>query len=68
MAEVNDAREAENMVRDLWSVGKPGMSNFDVHKQGIGWIVTYETLTVLGGVEEHEVHINAKTGKMLRKN
>lgn len=65
MPEVEDASEAEDIVRSLWSVGDPEMYNFEVHKQGYTWIVTYETQTVWG-VTEHLVRINAHTGNILR--
>lgn len=46
MPEVEDANEAVDIVRSLWSVGDPEMYNFEAHKQGYTWILTYETQTV----------------------
>jgi len=65
MSEVEDASEAEDIVRSLWSVGDPEMYNFEVHKQGYAWIVTYETQTIRG-VTGHIARINAHTGNILR--
>ena len=65
MPEIEDASDAEALVRSLWSVGAPEMYNFVVRKQGYAWIVTYETHTVWG-VTQHLVHINAHTGNIPR--
>lgn len=65
MARVEDAREAEDMVRHRYSsIIGPEPYNFEIHKRGYTWVVKYNILSVLD-TEEHEVHINAKTGKML---
>ena len=66
MAEVEDAREAEDMVCSYYSnpLG-PQPYNFEIHKRGYTWVVTYNIQTIMD-VEEHEVHINARTGKMVR--
>ncbi len=65
MARVEDAREAEDMVRSLYSnpLG-PHPYDFETHKQGYTWIVTYNVMSVVD-VERHEVHINARTGRIL---
>ena len=67
MAAVKDAREAEDMVCSLYPnpVVDPQPYNFEIYKQGYTWIVKYNLLTVMDA-EEHEVHINARTGKMVR--
>lgn len=66
MAIVEDARDAEDMVRSLYPLVGPELHDLETHKQGYTWIVRYTTFTVLDGVTEHEVHINAQTGRMLR--
>ncbi len=63
MAEVEDAREAEDMVRSLYSP-LVSFSEFETHKQGYTWIVTYKVVSVRD-IERHEVHINARTGNMV---
>ncbi|MDO8716850.1 MAG: hypothetical protein Q7J73_08615 [Dehalococcoidales bacterium] len=66
MAKVNDAREAEAMVRSLYpSIADPQPYNFETHKQGYTWIVKYNLLSVID-TKKHEVRINAITGKMVR--
>lgn len=63
MARVEDAREAEDMVRSRYSlIDAP--YNFEIHKRGYTWVVTYNMVSVLDP-EKHEVHINARTGRML---
>ena len=65
MAKVEDAREVEEMVCSYYSnpVG-PHPYNFKIYKQGYTWVVIYNILTVMD-LEEHEVHINARPGKMV---
>jgi len=65
MAAVNDARDAVDIVRCEWYVGKPEWKNFRTRKQGYTWIVTFDEM-FLDGIENHEVHINARTGDILR--
>lgn len=65
MATVEDAREAEKVVRSRYGLLDSEPYNFEIHKQGYTWIVTYNLLNVLDQ-EKHEVRINAKTGKILR--
>ena len=65
MANVEDADEAINMVKDRWRPGRDGeWNNFKTHKQGFTWVVTY-TEHFMDGRKQHEVHINAKTGKLV---
>jgi hypothetical protein len=64
MPKVEDAREAEKMVRSRYGILDSEPYNFEIHKRGYTWVVTYKFLNVLD-TERHEVHINAQTGKML---
>lgn len=66
MARVEDARKAEDMVRSSYypNLPDPQPYNFKIYKRGYTWVVKYNLLTVMD-VEEHEVHINARTGKMV---
>ncbi len=64
MPKVEDAREAEEMVRSRYGILDSQPYEFKVRKRGYTWIVTYRLLNVMD-VERHEVHINAQTGKML---
>ena len=66
MPEVKDARKAEDMIRLLYSnpLG-PHPYDFETHKQGYTWIVTYNMMSVTD-IERHEVRINARTGNMVR--
>ncbi len=67
MAAVKDAREAEDMVdeyyRERFPFG-PWPNDFETYKRGYTWIVNYNLQTVMD-IEEHEVHINARTGNMV---
>jgi hypothetical protein len=65
MPEVEDARDAENLVRSTSADGDPEMFRFKARKQGDTWIVTYNTQELLGAINKHEVHIEARTGNML---
>lgn len=65
MTRVEDAREAEDMVRSLYPPLGPYPCNIETHKQGYTWVVSYEIQTIMN-VEEHRVHINSQTGKMVR--
>ena len=66
MAKVEDVREAKDMVCSLYpKLVDPQPYNFEIYKQGYMGVVKYSLLTVMD-VEEHEVHINARTGKMVR--
>jgi hypothetical protein len=64
MARVEDVREAEDVVRSLYNI-LTEFRNFETRKRGSTWVVKYNILTVLGGDEGHEAHIDAKTGKVL---
>jgi hypothetical protein len=64
MPKIEDAREAEKMVRSRYGILDSQPYEFKVHKRGYTWVVTYNLLNVLD-TERHEVHINARTGKML---
>ncbi|MBA7699888.1 hypothetical protein ES703_108593 [subsurface metagenome] len=66
MAEVEDAREAEDMVHSLYPnpLG-PHPYDFKTYKQGFTWIVKYNVPSIMN-VERHEVRINARTGNMVR--
>ena len=64
MPKVEDAREAEKMVRSRYEILDSQPYEFKVYKRGYTWVVTYNLLNVLD-TERHEVHINARTGNML---
>lgn len=64
MPKVEDARKAEEMVRSRYGILDSQPYKFEVHKRGFTWVVTYSLMNVLD-IEKHEVHINARTGKML---
>lgn len=64
MPKIEDAREAEKMVCSRYGILDSQLYEFKVHKRGYTWVVTYNLLNVLD-TERHEVHINARTGKML---
>jgi len=66
MARVEDIGEAQDMVCSLYpNLDDPQPYNFEIYKQGYTWVVKYNLLTVMD-FEEHDVHINAITGKMVR--
>ena len=64
MARVEDAREAEEIVYSYWREHYPleVTHNFHTRKRGYTWIVTFNhgILDTKG-----EIHINAKTGRMV---
>jgi hypothetical protein len=66
MSSVEDAREAEDIVNSLYHTIGPRPTNMETYKQGYTWIVKYEIHSIAGD-EEHRVHINAQTGKILRR-
>ena len=64
MARVEDAREAEDMVCSYYSPIGPQPYNFEVYKRGYTWVVKYNIQTIMD-IEEHEAHIDARTGNIL---
>ena len=67
MPRIEDAMEAEDIVRSYYSnpLG-PHPYNFDTHKQGYTWVVRFNIQSVTD-IEDHEWHIRADTGRVLRK-
>lgn len=66
MPEVNDAMEAQRIVRSHYShIGSPEPNRFNTHKQGYVWIVRYYVQSVTD-TDEHEMRIDAHTGRILR--
>jgi hypothetical protein len=63
MVKVKDASEAERMI--LYSfpgITEPKPINFRIQKTGNTWVVKFDIINAIFGVEEHERHINANTG------
>ncbi len=66
MTKVLDAREVQQMVNSYYEERDPlhigaHPYNFRINKQGFTWIVKF-TLDNIMDSEEHEIHINARTG------
>jgi hypothetical protein len=63
MAKVRDAREAKRMVRLERRMGDPeiDMITMIADRRGPEWVVKYNDQSTAH--TEHEVHINAETGK-----
>jgi hypothetical protein len=68
MVRIEDAVEAENMVRSYYSnpVGHHPYG-FETHKQVNTWIVVFNIRSPANNVEEHEWHIDSETGCVLSK-
>jgi hypothetical protein len=65
MPEVNDAMEAERIVRSHYGFPGPEPCEFNTHKQGYTWIIRYHVRSVTD-TDEHEMRIDSHTGRILR--
>jgi hypothetical protein len=64
---VQDAQQAENMVREYYAnpVGQHPF-RFETHKQGNTWVVAFDIRSV-GNLEQHEWHIDSVSGNVLSR-
>lgn len=65
MPAVNDAIEAQEIVRSHYQGIGPEPYRFNIHKQGYTWIVKYYVKSVRD-TDEHEMRIDSHTGRILR--